>query len=192
MIRCTISRTDIKGESHNSYRRTWKQFNLDLYRKELMETDWKKLYEIKNADIANSFLSDKITEALNKSAPLKRIQARKSYKSWLRDSTKMTMVERDNACEYARQTKTTEDWNHYKLLRNKCTKLQKTDKDDFEKKEFEDISDRNDTKCLFRKTKTMLNWKSGGPPTKFLVEGKLFQKAIDIANIQLKYYKKTN
>ena len=34
----------------------------------------------------------------------------------------------------------------------------------------------------------MLNWKSGGPPTKFLINGKLSQKAVEVANLQMNFY----
>ena len=35
----------------------------------------------------------------------------------------------------------------------------------------------------------MLNWKTGGPLKSFLVDGKIHQKASDIANIQMDYFR---
>ena len=34
----------------------------------------------------------------------------------------------------------------------------------------------------------MLNWRTGGPPMKFLVEGKLYQKTEDLANLQMDFF----
>ena len=36
----------------------------------------------------------------------------------------------------------------------------------------------------------MLNWKTGGPPTKFLIRGKLWQKAEKVANLQMESFMK--
>ena len=188
VIDCRVSQTETKDIVHNTVRRAWKKFNLIQYKDELSKVDWLPLYEINNVDIANSFLTDKITDALDKTAPLSRIQFRRHYKHWLTDSTKVTMKERDKAREKARLSKIDADWSSYKTLRNRCIKLQVQDKKNSERNEFDAIAEKNDTKLLFQKTKKMSNWKSGGPPTKFLINGKLIQKAEELANHQMRYF----
>ena len=180
----------MKENVHNVLLRSWKKFNIIQYRTELMNTDWSSLYSLEDVDLANSFLTEKVTEALDRAAPLKIIQNRSNYKSWLSDRTKSVMIERDRAREVARLTKTDRDWGLYKVLRNKCSSLQSKDKKKSEQDAFNDIAERHDTKNLFRRTRKMLNWKTGRPPLKFLMDGKLFQKAEEIANIQMDYYVK--
>ena len=65
-------------------------------------------------DKANSFLTDIITDALDKAAPLTRIQTRRKYRSWLSDRTKEIMSDRDAARDLARQSKLDSDWIQYK------------------------------------------------------------------------------
>ena len=63
-----------------------------MYKDELKNVDWKPLYGMKDVDKANSFLTDIITDALDKAAPLTRIQTRRKYRSWLSDRTKENNV----------------------------------------------------------------------------------------------------
>ena len=42
---------------------------------------------------------------------------------------------------------------------------------------------------LFKMTKKLLNWKTTGPPTKFLLDGVSYSKPKDIANLQANYYR---
>ena len=97
---------------------------------------------------------------------------------------------RDKAREKARISKSNDDWAAYKILRNRCTRLQSIEKKKSELDSFNDIMEKNDTKRLFTKTRKMLNWKSGGPPRRFLLDGNIFQKAEEIANLQMDYFVK--
>ena len=101
---------------------------MQQYKFEMSQVDWSPLYSINNIDTANSYLTDKISDVLNRAAPLTRCQYRSHYKHWLSDRTKLAMNERDKSREHARRTKDTEDWNAYKILRNKCIKFQISDK----------------------------------------------------------------
>ena len=67
-IICNLSQTDIRESKHNILKRKLKNFNLVRYNKDLEETNWSPLYEIKNAELANSFLTEKIIQALDRAA----------------------------------------------------------------------------------------------------------------------------
>ena len=41
---------------------------------------------------------------------------------------------------------------------------------------------------MFKMTKELISWKTGGTPGQFLLDGKLISKPIEIANTQMNYY----
>ena len=166
VIECRISQSDTKNVVHNVVKRSWKKVNLVQYKQLLSSVDWRPLYLITNVDVANSFLTDKIKNALDIAAPLTRVQYRSNFKHWLSDFTKDTMNQRDKARELARKSKNDIDWNTYKVLRNKCIKLQKTDRNNSEKRDFDMIADNNDTKKLFQKTRENVKLEIWGSPNK--------------------------
>ena len=190
VITCGISQEKINEKGHNILKRSWKKFNTEHYKNDLKNVDWTPLYRLENVELASDFLTEKIKWALDRSEPLKRIQPRRGYKNWLSDNTKSAMVDRDRARELARTTKLETDWRQYRQKRNICTKLQTRDKKQYESGIFEEIAEKKDTKRLFMTTRKMLNWKTGGPPTKFLIGGKLWQKAEKVANLQMEYFTK--
>ena len=81
------------------------------------------------------------------------------------------MTKRDQAKEAHRIYRTEEDWETYRVLKNKCTKLQSTDKKKATTDKFTDIEENNDSKKLFSLTKKLLNWRTGGPPQKTTIRG---------------------
>ena len=189
-IICKISLSETVENTHNVLKRSWKNFKINQYKQELRESDWTGLYEISDPELANSWLTEKVISALEKAAPLKRCQFRRNYRGWITDQTKAVMIERDLAKEIHRVSRKENDWEVYRLLRNKCTKLQSTDKKKATEEIFRDIEKNNDSKKLFSITKKLLNWKSGGPPRKLQENGELHLKAEKIANIQMEHFTK--
>ena len=43
-------------------------------------------------------------------------------------------------------------------------------------------------KNIFKTTKNLLNWKEGGTPQSFLVDGNLVRRPVDLANFQMDYF----
>ena len=156
----------------------------------LKSTDWSVLYRMENTDLANSFLTEQIQMALDNTAPRKLVQHRRQYRSWISDRTKLVMEQRNLARDKARRSQLDTDWHDFRVLRNSCTKLQSQEKKLHESNTFDEIIASKDTKRLFTKTRKLLNWRSGGPPKRFLQDGKSYQKAADIARIQMEYYVK--
>ena len=74
------------------------------------------------------------------------------------------MTERDRARLKARQTRLDSDWSSYKVLRNKCTKLQTQEKKQSENNIFEDIERKNDSKKLFFQNQENAKLEDRGPP----------------------------
>ena len=185
-----MSLENIRENGHSVKKRQWKKFDLARYRMELQTTDWTDLYNTSNIDIANSILTDRIKALLDSISPMKLVQQRQRYCSWITDETKEKMKERNMKRELARRSGLQSDWDEYKSIRNICTKLQNKEKAKYERDTFEEIIENKDTKKLYIKTRKLLNWRQGGPPKRFLIDGKSIQKAVDIANTQMDYYVK--
>ena len=53
---------------------------------------------------------------------------------------------------------------------------------------YKNLEHENDTKSIFKTTKNLLNWKSGGSPQSFLIDGRLYRRPVELANLQLDYF----
>ena len=77
----------------------------------------------------------------------------------------------------------------HKRLRNKCTVLVRKDKSDKFNNIYRDIDDNDDTKELFKITKSKLGWKSGRTLDNFVIDGKSISSPKILASIQLEYFR---
>ena len=95
---------------------------------------------------------------------------------------------RDAARIKARSTGNDNDWADFRNRRNHCTKLQKADKATFLKDTFERLEDEKDSGKIHATARDILGIRAAGPPTSFLISGRLVRKQDDLANAQLDYY----
>ena len=121
---------------------------------------------------------------------MKKSQVRKNQSFWISPASRLLMKQRDEIRDIARQSQRKEDWDRYKILRNKCTLETKKDKVRHFKKIYEEAENNNDMKTVYNTTKQQLGWKTGGPPELFLMERKTVSAPSDIANVQSDYYEK--
>ena len=119
---------------------------------------------------------------------MKVVQLRAKYNSWISDSTKVAMAQRDSARQSARTSGDPVEWNNFRKLRNKCTDLQKKDKQLSLKKTYDSIEIEKDPAKLFSTTKSLLGWNRASAPNSFLVAGRAHNSQIEVANIQARYY----
>ena len=185
----TVVRTKDRQElCHDMERRDRKEFNITRYKEKIKNIDWTMYYECEDINKLNEFFVDKVGKFLEEEAPLKIFQARKNHKNWINTNLKNEMIERDNKRELARLTGDPQHWADYRKCRNKCTKTQQKTKNDFYRNIYKTFENEHDTKNIYRTTKNLLNWETGGAPKTFLVEGKLFRRPIDLANLQQDYF----
>ena len=104
---------------------------------------------------------------LDRQIPVKKFQLRSKYKSWVEDSTKEIMIQRDRAREEAVRTNTEQDWITFRSLRNKVSALVRKDKIRHFNRLYEKAD--KDVKTLCRVTKDQLGWNTGGPPSSLVV-----------------------
>ena len=121
-------------------------------------------------------------------APMKTIQMRIFFRNWLTADMKEAMETRDKKRELARQSKSAAHWMDFKKSRNKCSKDLKNLRTEHFKKLYENFEHEHDVKNIFRTTKNLLNFKSGGSPHNFLVDGNLIRRPVELAEVQMSFF----
>ena len=125
-------RTKNKIENkHNFFRRERRNFDVNKYRSDIDNIEWKPFYESEDLDYINNFFVTNVLKILDLAAPLKLFQKRKNYRNWLSDEVKSSMEIRDSLREKARVTGCQEDWVIYRQARNQCIKKLKECKKDY-------------------------------------------------------------
>ena len=188
VIGAVLRTKDREFQEHDMWRRMREGMDVESFRNRVASIDWSEFYKCRNIDLLNSYLEDKIGEILDSEAPLKEIQARKKHRNWLSQEMKAEMVHRDNLKEVARVTGSPAAWNLYKKARNTCSKNLLKTKDKYYKEMYEKFEKENDTKNIYRMTRNILNWKTGGMPCTFLVVGRRHRKPHELANVQQEYF----
>ena len=188
VVGALISLKNIKSGGMNIVKRKWKNFDETKCKQMFKDTKWDDVMSEMNVNVANYLLESKIRHILDTCAPMCTVQTRTSYLSWLTNSTKDEMKSRDSARITARNSGLSEHWDLYKARRNRCTALQKHDKNEYLKNMFDCIETEKDTAKLFSKTKKLLGWKQIGGPTSLKQDGVILRKQDEIANCQMEYY----
>ena len=117
---------------------------------------------------------------------MKKYQVRKNYVPWMYNSTKEKIKARNDAQKKASETKDSEDWKAYKAQRNSVNSTLRKEKELWKKKKLEDCLE--DSRSTWQNLKNWLGWRSGGPPTKLLENGKMFFKPVELANIMNQFF----
>ena len=126
---------------------------------------------------------DKVGSILNEEAPLKGFQSRRSHRNWLSTDLKSLMEERNRKRELARNTGVAAHWMDFKKCINKCTKELERQITKHYREIFENCEKENDIKSIYKTTKNLLGWKSGGSSHSFLIEGRLYRRPDELANL---------
>ena len=189
LIGLNISLRKIKKGGQNIKKTKWGQFNESRFKDKLRTADWGSILLETDPNIANDKFGKMYRQILDSEAPMSIIQTRCRYNNWLRSETKLRMTARDSARETARLTQRDTDWNEYKLLRNECTRLQRSDKTSKLESMYKKMENENDSSALYGMTKTLLGWKTSGPPVRLNIGGRTMTKQNDIANAQAGFYK---
>ena len=121
-------------------------------------------------------------------APVKKFQMRTKYAEWVRDETKMKMVDRDIAQQKASESGADEDWERYRGLRNEVTNQLKNDKTFWQERKLSSCQESKDTGKLWKSVLGWLNWSSTSSPTRLLHQGNLETSPGKLADIQNNYY----
>ena len=188
LVGLDIALGNIRIGGQNTRQRKWSLFDVDRFKKAVKETVWDDILDFVDVELANTALEDRLREILDNQIPMKTVQSRAKYNSWITESTKITMAQRDESRRLARSSGDPAEWNKFRKLRNKCTDLQKKDKQLSLKKIYDGIESERDPAKLFATTKFLLGWNRASTPTSFRVAGRTLNKQSDVANVQAKFY----
>ena len=156
--------------------------------RQLDNKDWTPLYLTEDPDIAYSILEENICEILDRESPIIKIQPSRQNKAWISKESIDKFKVRDKLRDIAARTKDPNDRNNYKSQRNICSKLAKDDKIKYFSKKYEDCNQEGDINKLYTITKKQLDWKTGGSPQSFLMDGKIVSSSKVLAELQTKYF----
>ena len=189
-ISAVVRTKDRQEQEHEVTRRDRRKMDLERYKRRISNIDWTYFYLCRDINILNNIFVNKMGTILEEDAPLRTLQIRRNHKSWLSQDMKDQMLERDRLRESARTTGDAAQWRDYKKLRNLCTKNLEKQKIEHFRKLYEDFEKDHDTRNIFKTTRSLLNWKSGGSPHSLLVEGKLLRRPVELAEVQINYFTK--
>ena len=176
----------LKNSARYVRKRSFKDFNGKNFTAEVKNVHWWPVYSCQDPDEAAQILTDKLTEILDRHAPVKMYQTKTNFAPWLSTGTKKLMSERDKAQLWASTTGNRNDWGKYRYLRNKVTKNLKTEKKSWQKKKLEECN--KDSAKLWANVKGWLNWSSSSSPSKLFAEGRIETSPLKIATIMNNFY----
>ena len=110
------------------------------------------LWSTNPEDVANQLVLE-INRCLNIIAPVKKIQIRKQYASYISEGTKILMKERNMAKATFNISHTEEDKKSYNTIRNLVLKIQRKEKSDWVKRMLGE--DGNNSKKIWQSVKTL-------------------------------------
>ena len=99
----------LKKSARYVTKRSYKNFRPEQFLNEVRSIKWWDLYQCIDVNEAVRIFNKKITDILDKLAPIKTIQIRSKYAPWLSSATKTLMKQRDDVQDNARMTNKSED-----------------------------------------------------------------------------------
>ena len=176
----------IRSHARFVKKRSYKEFDENAFISEIRKTSWWQVYSCEDANQAAEICITKLSQILDKHAPVRTFQTRTKFAPWLSDTTKQLMRERDLAQIQASCSRNENDWENYRVLRNKVTKILKTEKKAWQKNKLEACN--NDSGKLWANVKGWLNWSTSSSPSKLFHEGRIETSPIAIASIMNNFY----
>ena len=101
--------------------RNFTKYDPNLLMQDLANTDFAPLYKATDVNKAWNYLKGILTEKFNKHAPIMTKRVKGTFCPWLTPEIKRYMNNRDRTLRKFRKSKTDNDWDDYKELRNSCT-----------------------------------------------------------------------
>jgi hypothetical protein len=167
-------------------KRTFKNFNDDLFKERVGECGLEEILSFSNVNLAAELLTSKLSEILDEMAPVRKIQTRTKYAPWLSEATKLLKEERSTAQAEAAATDDPEDWRQYRSIRNQVTAMGRADKTAWEKQKLDHTV--NTASDLWKTVKGWLGWGGSGTPTQLFSNGKMVTSPSGLASAMNKFF----
>ena len=91
-------------------KRSYKNFDKEKFLEEVGKISWWEVYSSTDVDIAVDIFTNKLTEILDRMAPIRKFQIRTKYAAWVGEDTKEKMQARNIAQQSAAISGLDEDW----------------------------------------------------------------------------------
>ena len=176
----------IKASPRYIRKRSYKNFNPGDFVQAVQQLCWLDIYLCEDVNSAVSLLSSKLTFILDAMAPMRTVQIRKKYASWLSSTTLELMKERDRLQKVASETRNIDDWKAFKGIRNTVNNRLKFEEKSWQRKKLADCGE--DSSKVWKNVKGILNWKSSGSPSQLFYNGSLVNKPQEVAETQNQYF----
>ena len=186
--RLSTNNKNIKENIRYCKKRSYKDFDEKSFLEEVDKISWWEVYSCEDVDMALDIFTKKLTDILDRMAPVKKFQIRVKYAAWVCKETKSMMLDRDQAQQTASRSGLDSDWDTYRRLRNQVTSQLRKDKMVWQKENLESCEENCDTGRMWKNILGWLNWTSTSSPTKLLSQGNIETSPSRLADIQNKYY----
>ena len=167
-------------------KRCYKNFCPVQFCEAVKELSWFELYMCDSPSTAADILTKKLSNILDKLAPIRTIQVHTKYAPWLPSTTKELIKKRNEAHEKAAQSKDPDDWRAYKNLRNTTTAMLRSEKKDWTRQKLDGASHNPET--IWRNVKSWLSWGNSGPPSKLFIGGEMVSSPYRVSGAMNNYF----
>ena len=167
-------------------KRCYKNFCPVQFCEAVKELSWFELYMCDSPSTAADILTKKLSNILDKLAPIRTIQVHTKYAPWLSSTTKELIKKRNEAHEKAAQSKDPDDWRAYKNLRNTTTAMLRSEKKDWTRQKLDGASHNPET--IWRNVKSWLSWGNSGPPSKLFIGGEMVSSPYRVSGAMNNYF----
>ena len=186
LLKCTRFTKSFRPRSRLIRKRMFKNFDANMFKQELDDSNLEEICRCTDVNEAAELLVSKMSNVLDKMAPVRTIQAKTRYAPWLSEETKKLQNVRNAAQKTASQTDSQEDWRLYKALRNQVTARLRLDKMEWEKKQLDDKE--NTPTQIWSRVKGWLDWGGGGSPTQIFYQGKMVTSPGGLSSCMNKFF----
>ena len=188
LILATRLSKSIKQNIRYCKKRSYKHFDEEKFLMEVDNISWWEVYACEDVDVAVDTFTKRLTDILDRMAPIKKFQVRTKYAAWLTDNTKKKIKLRDSAQQAASLSGSQADWEVYKGLRNDLTKVLRKEKLSWQQSKLKACEQGQDSGKLWNYILGWLNWSSTSSPTKLLCNGDMVTSPQQIADVQNQFY----
>lgn len=108
--------------------RNYTNFNINLFLQDLSLIQWDEIFYENYIDNKITLFNNFLLSLFNKHAPLKDVRVTKPRAPWITPNIKLYMKQRDRALQDFKKTRSVDNWENYKRLRNFTVSLIRREK----------------------------------------------------------------
>ena len=186
LIFVTRKKLKIKHSTINTFGRSYKNYNKNVFQEMLVEHDWSNLDRIVNPNDYWKTLLDGITFEIDKLCPLKTMVLKDYGDPWVTREIVEVLKDKKRLFLKAKRTKLPEDLQAARKARNSANKMVKQAKEDFIKENLED--NNNNAKKFWEHINKLLPKKTANNTINIIDENNLPITKENVANYINTYF----